>query len=155
MSLCRFLFPAIGLSLIAALATAADKEDAVKAEQEKLKGVWQATKWIDEDGDAAPAEETKNYTMEFNGEEIIIRADAKDSGKAHKVRIDPSQKPKWIDIETRGLPVAEGIYKLEEDELTICIVSGERNGKTAPRPTEFEAKKKEKYTLFVLKKRKQ
>jgi uncharacterized protein (TIGR03067 family) len=154
MSRCRFLFSAVGLWFIAALATAADKEDAVKAEREKLQGVWQATKWIDEDGDAAPAEETKNYTMEFKGEEIIIRADAKDSGRAHKFRIDPSQKPKWIDVETSGLPVAEGIYKLDDEELTICIVSGERNGKTAPRPTEFEAKKKEKYTVFVLKKRK-
>jgi uncharacterized protein (TIGR03067 family) len=51
--------------------------------------------------------------------------------------------------ETR--PAAEGIYKLEDDVLTICIVSGGKSGKPAPRPTEFEAKKGEHHALFVLK----
>jgi uncharacterized protein (TIGR03067 family) len=77
----------------------------------------------------------------------------KDSRRpALKFTLNPEKKPKGIDIEM-GVPVgtSEGIYKLDGDELTICVASGGKNGKPAPRPTEFAAKKGEHHALFVLK----
>jgi hypothetical protein len=50
-----------------------------------------------------------------------------------------------------GPAATEGIYKLDGDELTICVVAGSRGGKTAARPSEFKASKRDKYSLFVLK----
>jgi uncharacterized protein (TIGR03067 family) len=71
-----------------------------------------------------------------------------------KYILNPSAKPKAIDLEGGGADggVAEGIYKLDGDELSICVISGMRNGKAAPRPTEFKASNDRKYALFVLKK---
>jgi uncharacterized protein (TIGR03067 family) len=132
-------------------ATAAEKDDA-KAELKKLQGTWQVTKWVDDSGEAAGADEIKDFTFVFKDQTVEMR-NGKDSRRpALKFTLNPEKKPKWIDIEMGGpVGTSEGVYKLEGDELTICVVSGGKNGKPAPRPTEFAAKKGEHHALFVLK----
>jgi uncharacterized protein (TIGR03067 family) len=107
---------------------------------------------VDDSGEAAGADEIKDFTFVFKGETLDMRKGKDGKRSALKFTLNPEKKPKGIDIEM-GVPVgmAEGIYKLEDDVLTICVVSGGKDGKPAPRPTEFAAKNGEHHALFVLK----
>ena len=55
--------------------------------------------------------------------------------KGHTFKVDPKKKPAHIDVTDNNGKTVQGIYKLEKDELFICI--GERSGK---RPTDFAGK---------------
>jgi uncharacterized protein (TIGR03067 family) len=148
----KILFLAILLSTVSSvIADEKPKEDVAKEELKKLQGVWQVTKAIDHSEEAAPADEIKHMRIEFKGDHLAIQMGKDDTGKKFKFTLNPSKKPKWIDVDM-GSIVTEGIYKLDGDELTICIVSGTRSGKAAPRPSEYKARKREKYTLLVTKK---
>jgi uncharacterized protein (TIGR03067 family) len=149
------------LGLVALLAVVAPgvaddkpKEEAAKEEVKKLQGTWQVTKWIHHSEEPAAADEIKHFTFEFKDRTVTLRKSKGDEGKEMKYTLDPSKKPRSFDLPEGGADgdVAEGIYKIDGDELTICIIGGIRNDKAAPRPTEFKASKREKYTLFVMKK---
>ena len=151
------------LVLVSVLAVAASgfaddkpKDEAAKEEMKKLQGTWQVTKSIGQSEKPAPADEIKEFTFEFKGNAVTVRKRKDDDGKEMKYTLDPSKKPKWFDLPEGGADgdVAEGIYNLDGDELTICIISGMRNDTPSPRPTEFKASKPNKYTLFVLKRAK-
>jgi len=129
---------------IASVVLAADKKgDSADADVKELQGTWQATKW--DSGKSAPAKEIKDFTLVFKGDTVKIR-----KKEAVRFKLDPTKKPKWIDIEDGPVPT-EGIYKLEDEVLTICVVAGAKSDKPATRPTEFEAKKGDIYVLLVLK----
>jgi uncharacterized protein (TIGR03067 family) len=149
------------LGLVALLAVVAPgvaddkpKEEAAKEEVKKLQGTWQVIKYVGQSEKEASADTIKHLTFEFKGNTVTIRWEKDEKGKEMEYALDPSKKPKSFDLPEGGADgdVAEGIYKLDGDELTICIIGGIRNDKAAPRPTEFKASKREKYTLFVMKK---
>jgi uncharacterized protein (TIGR03067 family) len=127
-------------------------EDVAKAEVKKLQGTWQVTKWVGDSGEAVGADEIKDFTFVFKGETVDMR-NGKDSKRPmFKFSLNPTKKPKWLDIEMGGpIGTTEGIYKLEDDLLTLCLVSGGKDDKPAPRPTDFAVKKGEFHALFVLK----
>jgi uncharacterized protein (TIGR03067 family) len=125
------------------------KIDAAKADVAKLQGTWQMTALTDEMG-AAPAKELSEWTFEFNGDKVTNSQSKDRKGRSLTYALDPSKEPKTIDMSDGGL-VIEGIYRVDGDDLTICLVTGSRNGKTAPRPPQFKADKSKKYSLFVLK----
>ncbi len=152
MTVIKPFLPAVVLATVtAALAADPAKEDAAKADAAKLQGTWQVTKFIDHSEEAAPAAEIEHMAFEFKGDRVTMRRTKDDPGREGKYTLDPAKRPKSIDIDF-GVPVSEGIYKLDGDTLTICVVGGSRNGKTAARPTEFRASKRDKYSLFELKK---
>lgn len=140
------------VSFTATLAAQAPKEHAAKDDTTQLQGTWQVTRFIDHSEKAAPAEEIAHFTFEFKGGHLVIRKDKDDRGKEMKYRLDATKKPKAIDIEMGSPMASEGIYKLDGEELTVCVVAGSRGSKTAMRPSEFKASKRDKYSLFVLKK---
>jgi uncharacterized protein (TIGR03067 family) len=144
---------AVGLLLAAILCNvlAAIEPDPVQEEMAKLQGTWQVIKWIDSSEEAASADEIKDASFKFKKDHLTIRKDKDDKGRELAYTLDPTKDPKWIDVDMRSL-ISEGIYKLDGDKLTICLISGTRNDKAAPRPKEFKARKREKYTVFVLKK---
>ena len=75
-----------------------------------------------------------------------------DESRAQIYTLNPSKNPKWIDIGVlQGSPLGEGIYKLEGDVLTICVVGSTNSANPTLRPSEFKAKK-DQYSLLVLKK---
>jgi uncharacterized protein (TIGR03067 family) len=123
-----------------------------KEEVQKLQGIWQVTKFIDHSEDAAPTDEIKGFTFEFQADRLTMRKSKDDKGREQKYNLNPSKKPKWIDIGVReGSPLGEGIYKLEGDQLTICVVGSTNSKNPTLRPSEFKAKK-DRHSLFVLKK---
>src|SRR2546423_345443 len=77
----------------------------------------------------------KGDKMTLKDDTVTVKRKNKDEKASYK--IDPSQKPKAIDITPDGDPKSlHGIYTLEGDKLTICL-SREPGQK---RPTEFSAK---------------
>jgi uncharacterized protein (TIGR03067 family) len=129
------------------------KGSSTKEEIQKLQGLWKVTKFIDHSGgDTTPDDEIKDFTIEFQGDVVTIRKSKGDDGKEQKYTLNPSKEPKWIDIGVReGQPLGEGIYKIDGDELTICIVGATSSKNPSPRPAEFKAKK-DQHSLLVLKK---
>ena len=139
--------------LFAAVLASAATPKAAADDARKLQGTWRVTKFVDQGEVPAPAEEVKHFTFEFRGDRVTIRKRKDDPGREMKYTLNPAKKPAWIDIDMgERAGVSEGIYKLDGDTLTLCVVGGKRGGKPAPRPTEFKASKRHKYSLFVLKK---
>ena len=62
--------------------------------------------------------------------------------------LDPERSPKAIDVIADGGPSRGkrvlGIYRLENDRLTICMADADQ-----PRPREFKAEKSSRQTLMV------
>jgi uncharacterized protein (TIGR03067 family) len=133
---------------------AAEDSKAAAAEKRRLEGAWECVRVIDEDGKPGTSEDTDGYSWEFKGNGLTVHGAKGDRGKKMTYRIDPTKRPKWIDVDIApkaDLPVAEGIYRLDGDELTVCIMAG-RNGKVEPiRPTEFKAKPPQMYRVFTFK----
>lgn len=129
----------------------AQEKNAPPDEVKSLQGTWQVTKWINPDGKAAPDDEVKGMSFEFKKDRVRMRSESL------KFTLNPSKKPKWIDFDfdAAGIDTGvemKGIYKLEGDALTICVISGATSGQPAERPTEFKANKQKHHTLFVMKK---
>ena len=72
--------------------------------------------------------------------------DVKDSARDYK--IDTKKDPPQIDLSTGvpGVPMVPGIYKIEEDTLTICYNAGD-----GTRPTAFESTKGSRLAMTVYK----
>jgi len=142
----------------AALLVAADtqKDDKVKEETNKLQGNWGVTT-AERDGTKAPAEEIKKVTVTIKGDKLIAHKTENAGKPEEKINemsftIDPTQKPKWIDVtytdgERKG-ESSQGIYDLEGDTLKICMSRGNN------RPNDFETKPESQRHLMVLKRQK-
>jgi uncharacterized protein (TIGR03067 family) len=107
--------------------------------------------WIVESAmvDGKEENDIKGDKMTFKDGKITVKTKEKDEKGTYK--IDPSQKPKTIDVKEDGKDkVHQGIYKLEGDRLTICIP--EKAGRE--RPTEFTGKEGSKQMLIELKREK-
>jgi len=118
--------------------------DAVKKELERHHGTWRATSSV-YDGQEAPEKIVRSITRTVEKDHVVWKRDGK-SFAGTKIELDPSRDPKAVDVipdggTDRGKRVL-GIYKLENDRLTICMAAP---GK--PRPEEFKAKKGSGCTL--------
>jgi uncharacterized protein (TIGR03067 family) len=74
--------------------------------------------------------------------------DEKNNKKAETMtfKLDPTQKPKTIDLTHAGEKKSRGIYRLEGDRLKICYAVNAKK-----RPAEFQTKVGAQQFLFVLK----
>jgi uncharacterized protein (TIGR03067 family) len=149
MNLCKLWLLGVTLIFTQSFAAQAQKEKPKDDDLKKLQGIWQVTKWIESEGTPAPADEIKGTTWEFKEDRMITRSNGM-AREPLKFTLNSSKSPKWINI--LGLEVAEGIYKLEGDEFSVCVVSGSMSGQRPERPTEFKANEKKHHTLFVFKK---
>ncbi len=126
------------------------KDALITAGRRELTGSWQAETYA-LDGKQAPADELKKVQLVFDAEG---NTKALNDGKvfiASSTKIDPSAKPNTIDITFTGGQgkggTALGIYKLEDNVLTIC-----RSVPDKPRPTEFSSNPGSGVTLMTYKK---
>jgi uncharacterized protein (TIGR03067 family) len=108
--------------------------DLAKVEVEKLQGYWVMAA-LEIDGVSVGAERIKSATLEVRGDRYLAK-----SGKAMRevrFKLDPSKKPKEIDLFFPDPPNADkvhrGIYSIEGDTFKLC----KAQAADRPRPTEF------------------
>lgn len=112
----------------------------------KLEGRWKLVELLDPSGAENDISGlVGSLFFEFNDDDITMRT-ADFEGWTWKFSIDATKSPKWMDWD-EGRRTWEGIYKIEGDELTICVVGW----KNPPRPTEFRADADGPYVLMIFK----
>lgn len=117
---------------------------------DRLQGTWVVVS-LTEKGKAVPAAEIE--TLEFVIEKNIFSAF--DKGKLavkYEIKLDPEKKPKQIDFtylvgEDKG-KTEPGIYFIDKDQVKFAM-----NEVGKDRPTVFDGKESEAYSVLVLKKK--
>ncbi len=136
---------AVGLVLTAAGA----QDDAAKKDLESLQGVWQFVS-LEVEGKGLPEDPDKPIKLIVKGNRAI-HPGREGKNKETIIRLDPSRKPKAIDMSPLAGPdkgkAALGIYAIDGDMLKICAGTLGKD-----RPTEFKAGKN--VVLMVLKREK-
>jgi RNA polymerase sigma-70 factor (ECF subfamily) len=123
-------------------------------DQEKIQGTWLVT-GMERQGQPAPAEQLDqakaiNFRMVITADRITIKTDVEGSEREHAYKLDPSKKPKVIELTPRDGPqqgqTVRGIYLLEGDTLKICA----DNSDGKQQPAEFATQPGSELILFVL-----
>jgi uncharacterized protein (TIGR03067 family) len=101
---------------------AADKAaEAAKKELEKLQGTW-VMESLEVDGQAVPEEKLQKTTLTIKGDKYVTKV--KDRTFETTIQLDPTQKPKAIDMYfpagTDPPKLAKGIYEVDGDRLKLC-----------------------------------
>lgn len=117
---------------------------------DRMQGTWRVVS-LTENGKALPAKETE--LLEFVIEKNTFTAFEK--GKMvvkYELKLDPDKKPKQIDFtylvgDDKG-KTEPGIYKIDKDQITFVLDENKKG-----RPTVFEGKETESYSVLVLKKK--
>jgi uncharacterized protein (TIGR03067 family) len=128
------------------------KEALTAVGRKELAGKWQAATYA-LNGNKASAEDLKKVQLVIDAEG---NTRALNDGKvfiASTTRIDPTAEPKTIDMfytqgDSKG-KTSLGIYKIEDDILTICRAAPDK-----ARPTEFDSKPDSGQTLMTYKREK-
>ena len=133
------------LSLVAiGPCAAADPDDPIKNELKKHQGTWIATSSVHDD-QPAPEAIVRSIKRIVTDAHVVWERDGKRFAGT-KIEVNPTRDPKTIDLIPDGGPNRGehvlGIYKLEDDKLTICTASPGQ-----PRPKEFKAGKASGCTL--------
>ena len=121
-----------------------------KSDQKKIQGKWKMESG-QQGGKPLPEAMVKSGTLVVDGNKMKMAVSVEGQEKTHELtfKLDPSQKPRAIDVEINGKP-GLGIYSLEGDTLKICAAqAGSKD-----RPTDLTAKAGSDRLLIVLKKEK-
>jgi uncharacterized protein (TIGR03067 family) len=125
-------------AVAAGLSVGADaKDDAVKADLEKLKGTW-ALVSAERDGKKAPEDEVKKTRITFKGDQFLFPDESGvATSKKGTIKIDPSKKPKAMDAIDDGPDgkTSLGIYAIDGDDYKVCFAPPGKE-----RPAEFGSK---------------
>jgi uncharacterized protein (TIGR03067 family) len=112
------------------------QKDNVKNDLDKLQGSWAMAMFF-ADGEEVPADQVKTGELLIEDEEYRPKLGA--TVETATIHLDSAKSPKEIDLTFKGGfqkgKTARGIYKLDDDTLTIC--RGQSTDKN--RPTEFAA----------------
>jgi uncharacterized protein (TIGR03067 family) len=130
------------LLLVGLLVTAGAVAQDAKQELQKLKGTWTVVK----------AERNGQANDEIKDDKLILTEDgkltvkAKDRDQEGTFEVNPTKKPKTIDVKPGSEGIVLGIYELDGDNLKLCFG---RPGND--RPTAFESKPDSGVMLITLK----
>jgi uncharacterized protein (TIGR03067 family) len=117
---------------------------AAERDGEKIEGTWALTAG-EKSGRSAPEEGLKDVVLTFTGGMFTWKTGDKETRGTFS--LDPARSPRQISLGVQGKEIA-GIYRLDGDELKICISAG------GDRPTEFASRDGAKTALLVLKRKK-
>jgi uncharacterized protein (TIGR03067 family) len=137
------------LGLVVLLLGAGGGADDQKKELAKFAGTWELAELTYNGED----ESKLAFKVTFKGDEATIEgnADVKSEYAKIKFKLDPSAKPKIMDITVAGGSQTdakmEGIYEFKDGQLRMCVKVFGQN-----RPTEFAAPADSSTVLMVLKK---
>jgi uncharacterized protein (TIGR03067 family) len=124
------------------------KSRIVKGDTAKFQGSWRVVSG-ESKGKPAPEDALKDLKWVIKGNRITVKGS---EGKQSELtfKLDPSQKPKAIDItNAERKEIVQGIYQLEGKTLKLCVgVPGEK------RPAGFVTKESLDVALFVLEREK-
>jgi uncharacterized protein (TIGR03067 family) len=131
------------LVLAAGFLAAPVPNDKPKDEQ-AIQGTWVV---VSAENNGKPADDIKGEKLILKDGKVTMTTKNKEEKGTYK--IDPTKKPKTIDLTEEGkTEPSPGIYALEGDTLKLCVSS-----KPSERPTEFSGKPKN-HMLIVLKRQK-
>jgi uncharacterized protein (TIGR03067 family) len=131
----------LGATLLVGLSAPGRAGD--KGSKDRPQGKWTVTKMI-ENGRSAD-EAAGAFVMDFKGDDFTLSFLGKSEGGTFKV--DTTKTPKQFEIKLGiNLKAAPGIYKIENDVLTMCFNVGGQ-----ARPTKFESAAGSRNVLMVLK----
>jgi uncharacterized protein (TIGR03067 family) len=139
---------AVVLLAFAGLTSAGDS----KKDLALLQGNWTVESIKESDGKGPPDDVVKTFLVVIK-DDIFTLTDKSGTLAALKMKLDPTKKPKTIDLTHQEGPdkgkTEPGIYKIEGDTLTFAV-----NDPGMERPTAFETKAKTKISVLVMKKAK-
>jgi RNA polymerase sigma factor (sigma-70 family) len=123
--------------------------DKAPDDHEAILGTWKVEKAEveGEEPDDAQAGVIKGLKMTFTKEKIVTEL-PDGTTRESTYKLDPTKKPKAIDINYQGREVTQNVYALEGDTLKVC---GFIPGKGAGRPTEVGSKEGSGTMLITLK----
>jgi uncharacterized protein (TIGR03067 family) len=117
---------------------------------ERMQGTWTVVS-LTEQGKAIPAAETEILEFVINKDVISVYEKGKIEVQ-YQVKLDPEKTPKTIDFTHQIGPNKDktelGIYAFDGDKLKLCL-----DEKRKGRPTVFEGKESETFSVIVLKKK--
>jgi uncharacterized protein (TIGR03067 family) len=116
------------------VSAAGPAEDAAKKELKKFQGAWQAVSVQYADGKMAPEAEVRVTRLSVEGNRFTLTS--KDFTVSGTFHIDPTKKPKVIDVVLEGAKPEEkflGIYQIEGDRRKGCFALPGKD-----RPQEFK-----------------
>lgn len=126
-------------------------DNALKSELKRHQGTWIATSSTF-DGQKAPVDIVRSIERIVADDHVVWKRDGKQFAGT-KIVLDSTKEPNTIDVIPDGGPNRGerilGIYKLEQDTLTICMAAAGNS-----RPTEFKAEKGSGWTLQTFKREK-
>jgi putative CocE/NonD family hydrolase len=136
------------------------KDDLVKAEKEKLVGIWNVVS-VQANGTKVPPEALKGFQFIFTAESLT----RKQSGKlvsGARYKLDLSKSPKWIDMtgvtdgKEQSVPA---LYELDGDNLSVCFPADYKNKegklvKALKRPEKLEGGEGSGQVFMILKRAK-
>jgi uncharacterized protein (TIGR03067 family) len=118
----------------------------VDKELEKLQGEWVAV-FHEVSGVPFTAGEFARVEMAIKGDKWILKTA---NSNFYRISLNPTAAPKEIDRSCSDGPFAGkvflGIYKLEEDMLTLCTNSGGKK-----RPQRFSTREDTEFKLYIFK----
>jgi uncharacterized protein (TIGR03067 family) len=139
--------PSLLLTLAVAVGAPGPKDDPKRAAS--LEGEWAAEKLVD---GGRERDRPIRFTFGPDGK-FAVREGNREKAEEGSYKADPGKDPAEVDImppEGRTAPPILGIYKLDGDTLTLCVVKG---GK-ADRPARFESPDGSRVMLITLKRQK-
>ena len=138
------------LFLLVTFIVAADepKGNSAKKDMDKLQGYWRVSN-VAQVGTLGPDKDVRNLRLVFTEKILSFEWVGKATYDA-KYRLDPTKKPKTIDITFITGPdegkTFRGIYELEGKTLKLCYSRSE-----SKRPTKLSSKPEAECLLLVLK----
>src|SRR5262249_2075678 len=131
--------------------------DKPKTDQELLQGTWEWVSWTQGGKtikrDDLGEDDARPKALKFSGDKVLtvmVNPGGKEVEFKYAFQLDPSRKPKAIDLTPEGEPKGmsgPGVYELEGDTLRVCF-PGQPDQE---RPTKLASKEGESYLLLTYK----